>query len=180
VGDRKAYEMMSVYLGLIESWRATGERRHLDAAHRAWRSIRDENHYLTGGVEAHEKFEPPGQIEPRGACTETCVQVTWFQLTLRLLEITGEASYADEIHRHVYNHLLAAQRPAAAPADTPAIEIQETRDGSWRRVAALDGYRNGTIQTRSEAGAPDRNRVKGTATIRCTRRANRRERTRAC
>jgi DUF1680 family protein len=114
VGDRKAYEMMSNYLGLIEYWRATGTRRMLAAARTAWESIRRENRYITGGIEAHETFCSPGQLEPTGACTETCVQVQWLMLNRELLRITGEARFADELHRHVYNHLLAAQRPDGA------------------------------------------------------------------
>jgi hypothetical protein len=111
VGNKKAYEMMSVYLGLIEYWRATGERRGLEAAILAWDSIRRENVHLTGGIDAHEVFCPPHVLHTTGAVTETCVQAQWLMLNLQLLRITGEARYADEIHRHVYNHLLAAQRP---------------------------------------------------------------------
>jgi hypothetical protein len=57
---------------------------------------------------------------------ETCVTVTWLQLTRQLLALTGEARYADEIERTLFNHLAAAQRP----------------DGSaWCYYTPLDGYR---------------------------------------
>lgn len=111
VGNKKAYEMMSNYLGLIEYWRVTGERRGLDAAKLAWKSILRENRFITGGIDAHEVFSEPHTLETTGPCTETCVQVSWFQMNLQLLRITGDACYADEIHRHVYNHLTAAQHP---------------------------------------------------------------------
>jgi DUF1680 family protein len=42
---------------------------------------------------------------------EGCVTVTWIQFNLSLLQITGEAKYAVEIERSVYNHLLAAENP---------------------------------------------------------------------
>jgi hypothetical protein len=57
---------------------------------------------------------------------ETCVTVTWLQLSLQLLALTGEARYADEAERTLFNHLAAAQR----------------RDGSgWSYYTPLDGPR---------------------------------------
>ena len=37
-------------------------------------------------------------------------QVTWMQLAIQLLRLTGEARYADTIERIAYNHLLAAAK----------------------------------------------------------------------
>jgi DUF1680 family protein len=39
------------------------------------------------------------------------VTVTWLQLNLQLLRLTGRVAHADEIERTVYNHLTAAQNP---------------------------------------------------------------------
>ena len=42
---------------------------------------------------------------------ETCVTVTWIQLNAHLLRLTGEARFADELERSVYNQLCGAQQP---------------------------------------------------------------------
>lgn len=111
VGNKKAYEMMSNYIGLIEHWRATGEPRGLRAAELAWDSIADENVFITGSVDAHETFSEPHTLITQGHCTETCVQTTWVQLNLQLLRVSGDPKYAAMLHQHLYNHMLAAQHP---------------------------------------------------------------------
>jgi DUF1680 family protein len=42
---------------------------------------------------------------------EGCVTVTWMQLNLQLLRLTGEAKYAGQLEQTIYNQLLAAQNP---------------------------------------------------------------------
>ena len=111
VGNKKAYEMMSNYVGLVEYWRATGYERGLRAAELAWESIVNENLFITGAPDAHEHFSTPHTLVTTGACTETCVQVTWIQMTWQLLRATGNPRYAAALHHHIYNHILAAQHP---------------------------------------------------------------------
>ncbi len=111
VGNKKAYEMMCNYVGLVEYWRATGYERGLNAAKLAWESITNENVFITGAPDAHESFSEPHTLITSGKCTETCVQVTWIQLNWQLLRSTGDPRYAAMIHHHIYNHMLAAQHP---------------------------------------------------------------------
>lgn len=111
VGNKKAYEMMSNYIGLVENWRATGYERGLNAAKLAWESITNENVFITGAPDAHEKFSEPHTLITYSKCTETCVQVTWIQMNWQLLRATGEPRYAAMLHHHIYNHMLAAQHP---------------------------------------------------------------------
>jgi len=111
VGNKKAYEMMSNYVGLVENWRATGYERGLNAAKLAWESIASENLFITGAPDAHELFSRPHTLITTGKCTETCVQVTWIQMNWQLLRATGEPRYAAMLHHHIYNHMLAAQHP---------------------------------------------------------------------
>jgi hypothetical protein len=105
----KAYEMMSNLVGLCDLYRVTGERRFLDAARVAWKDIAAHQLYVTGGTSLGEHFQPDGHLPDTGAVAETCANVTWLQLCLRLLAITGDTCYAEAIERVVYNHLLAAQ-----------------------------------------------------------------------
>ncbi|MCD6288794.1 MAG: glycoside hydrolase family 127 protein [Candidatus Hydrogenedentes bacterium] len=111
VGNKKAYEMMSNYVGLVENWRATGYERGLNAAELAWESIANENVFITGAPDAHEHFSEPHTLVTTGKCTETCVQVTWIQMNWQLLRATGDPRYAAMLHHHIYNHMLAAQNP---------------------------------------------------------------------
>jgi DUF1680 family protein len=110
--NRKAYEMMSNLVGLCELYRATGERRLLDACIFAHDDIVENQMYITGGVSLGEHFQDPHHLPNTGAVSENCAQVTWMQLAIQLLRLTGEAKYADTIERVAYNHLLAAQKPS--------------------------------------------------------------------
>ncbi|TLY59546.1 MAG: hypothetical protein E6K52_11540, partial [Gammaproteobacteria bacterium] len=66
-----------------------------------------------GTLSAAEHFQPNGRLLSLQSSNvgEMCVTVTWLQLNWRLLRLTGEARFGQEIERTVYNHLLAAQDP---------------------------------------------------------------------
>lgn len=109
----KAYEMMSCLVGLCELYRATGETRYLTPAVNAWRDIVAGQLLITGSGSSREHWTAPREYpsDARADVAETCVTVTWLQLNLQLLRLTGEARYADELEKTVYNHLAAAQHP---------------------------------------------------------------------
>jgi uncharacterized protein len=109
----KAYEMLSNFNGLVDLYRLTGETRLLDAVLRGWDDIVQHQLYRTGSLSAREHFQPHGRLLtlPSSNVGETCATVTWLQLNWRLLRLTGEARFGQEIERTVYNHLLAAQDP---------------------------------------------------------------------
>jgi DUF1680 family protein len=104
--------MMSNLVGLCELYRATGDRRLLDACELAHDDIVENQMYLTGGTSLGEHFQDPHHLPNTGDVSENCAQVTWMQLAIQLLRLTGEAKYADTIERVAYNHLLAAQKPS--------------------------------------------------------------------
>jgi DUF1680 family protein len=109
----KAYEMLSNLNGLVDLYRLTGERPLLDAVLRGWDDIVRTQVYHTGTVSAREHFQPEGQHLTLQSSNvgETCATVTWLQLNWRLLRLTGEARFGQEVERTVYNHLLGAQDP---------------------------------------------------------------------
>jgi hypothetical protein len=78
---------------------------------RGWDDIQRTQLYLTGAVSTHENFQPPGRLLSLQSSSvgETCATVSWLELNLSLLRLTGEARYGQEIERAVYNQLLAAQ-----------------------------------------------------------------------
>ena len=106
----KAYEMMSNLVGLCELYRATGEKQYLQVCEKAWVDIVEKRMYITGGVSLGEHFQEDGMLPNAGAVAETCANVTWEQLNIQLLRLTGEAKYADVLERLVFNHVLGAQK----------------------------------------------------------------------
>ncbi|HEY4060733.1 MAG TPA: beta-L-arabinofuranosidase domain-containing protein [Puia sp.] len=113
VGNAKAYEMLSCFLGVLEFYKLTGEARYLKAMQTAWQDISKNRLYITGTTSSHEHFQDdqvlPAAIDDKMG--EGCVTVTWIQFNDLLLGITGEPKYATEIERSVYNHLFAAENP---------------------------------------------------------------------
>lgn len=113
VGDAKAYEMLSCFLGILKYYKLTGETRYLHALEKAWTDITTHRLYITGTASDHEIFVETGMLKATNEdkMGEGCVTVTWIQFNLALLQLTGELKYSEEIERSVYNHLLAAENP---------------------------------------------------------------------
>lgn len=109
----KAYEMLSNLVGLCELARASGNQNYLQAPLNAWHDIVSKRLYITGSASRGEHFGNDFDL-PNGASSsicETCVTVTWMQLNLQLLRLTGDAKFANEFEKSLYNHLAAAQNP---------------------------------------------------------------------
>jgi DUF1680 family protein len=111
VGNAKAYEMLSCINGLLEWYRTVGDKKLLDAILKGWQDIVDKRLYVTGTASYGEHF--PGDYDLRNTSNvgETCVTTTWLQVNLQLLRLTGEARFAQQLERTVYNQLPGAQRP---------------------------------------------------------------------
>jgi DUF1680 family protein len=113
VGDAKAYEMLSCFLGILKYYKLTGETKYLTLLQNAWMDIAQNRLYITGTASDHEVFKQTGvfKAENEDNMGEGCVTVTWVQFNLQMLQITGDVKYAAELERSVYNHLLAAENP---------------------------------------------------------------------
>ena len=113
IGDAKAYEMLSCFLGMLKYYKITGDTRYLNDLETAWTDIRNNRLYITGTSSIDECFQQDGVMlaENQNKMGEGCVTTTWMQFNLQLLQITGDQKYADELERTVYNHLLAAENP---------------------------------------------------------------------
>ncbi len=109
--NRKAYEMLSNLVGLLEFYRVVPDERYYIACVNAWTDITTKRLYITGTTSYFEQFTPDNRLPPGKAVGEGCVTVTWLQFNHHLLELTGEVKYADELERTMYNALLAAQSP---------------------------------------------------------------------
>ena len=113
VGSPKGYEQLYCFIGLCELYRASGNRRYLDAAVALARNIRAEELFVTGtGTENEVWFK--GQSQQTRLVSkpaETCVTAHWMYLCWHLLRLTGDPAYADELELSLYNSLLGALMP---------------------------------------------------------------------
>ncbi|MBL7744513.1 MAG: glycoside hydrolase family 127 protein [Chitinophagaceae bacterium] len=113
VGNGKAYEMLSNFVGLVNLYRVTGDEKLLTPVLIAWQDIVTSRLYITGTTSSHEYFQEDGYLPAGNNANmgEGCVTTTWIQLNQQLLEVTGELKYIEQIERSVYNHLLGAENP---------------------------------------------------------------------
>ena len=114
VGNGKAYEMLSCINGIIELYRTTGDPKLLQACLNAWEDIVTKRLYLSGSTSAAEHFRDDFDLSNTHKVAETCVTVSWLQLNMHLLQLTGEARFAEQLENTVFNHLFAAQLPAGS------------------------------------------------------------------
>ena len=161
--NAKAYEMMSDLVGLCELYRLTGDERYFNAALAAQKDVVAHRRYLTGTASAHEHFRDDFDLpaEQKDDVGEGCVTVTWLQLNLQLLRLTGEAQYAQELERTVFNQLLAAQDPRTGnicyftPMDgrkQPSTDINCCRSSEPRGISLIPRLLWGALLA---APAPD-------------------------
>ena len=113
VGNGKAYEMLSNYVGLIKLYQITGDEKFLHATEMAWQDVVNTQLYITGTSSSHEYFQdddflPATSTDNMG---EGCVTTTWVQLNQNLFNLTGDLKYVKQLEKTVYNHLLAAENP---------------------------------------------------------------------
>ncbi len=113
VGDAKAYEMLSCFVGMLKYYRLTGEQKYLHILQAAWQDIVNNRLYITGTASAGEIFHADYQLpaESSDDMGEGCVTVTWIQFNEQLLKITGQAKYVEEMEKAIYNQLLGAESP---------------------------------------------------------------------
>lgn len=109
----KAYEMISCFEGLCELYRATGKPEYLAASVKLADGVFRQEATLIGcGTRDEVWFDgantQTGKVDKP---METCVTATWMKLCDQLLRLTGDARYADEMEKNLYNGLLGAMMP---------------------------------------------------------------------
>ncbi|MBO0746278.1 MAG: glycoside hydrolase family 127 protein [Candidatus Dormibacteraeota bacterium] len=86
-----------------------GDGRLLDALQRQYAHMRDTKQYLTGGLGSRwdrEAFGDPYELPADRAYAETCAGIGAVQWAWRMLLATGDAAYADQIERLLFNAVL--------------------------------------------------------------------------
>ena len=111
-GVTKAYEMISCFEGIIEYYLVTGDEQYRKMAVNFGEAVAKTDVTVIGSCGCtHELFDHSKARQTAhydGVMQETCVTVTWMKFCSRLLCLTGDAKYADEIERSWFNALLGA------------------------------------------------------------------------
>ena len=116
-GEKELYELREnihahtfhmTLLGIAALYNVTGKAEYRDIVIGSVDRLAEEWILLTGGMSSGEGYLPRRFYHPRGD-VEVCPQHTWILLLEQALKWTGEARYAAEIERDLFNHFLAAQ-----------------------------------------------------------------------
>ena len=119
---RKAYETMSCYQGLLDYVEVMSdlggkEGAQIEGLKKAAiltaEDIVREEVTLAGGCSASEQWLHGArkQTLPYRSLQETCVTTTWMRFCEKLLDVTDDPRWADQIERSFYNAYLAALKP---------------------------------------------------------------------
>ncbi|NIN66457.1 MAG: hypothetical protein GTO63_17550, partial [Anaerolineae bacterium] len=116
-GEKDVYELREpihahtfhmTLLGLAALYNVTGRTEYRDVVVGCVDRLVNEWIFLTGGMSSGERYVPRRFYHPLNDI-ELCPQHTWILLLDQALRWTGEARYAAEIERDLFNHFLAAQ-----------------------------------------------------------------------
>ncbi len=108
-----SYTLMSNFEGLCELYRATGNKRYLNACVELGNKIIREELMIDGSVSNHESWYSGATLQTEMLETpqETCATATWMKLCFQLLRLTGDPKWADQLEISLYNALLGAMMP---------------------------------------------------------------------
>ena len=119
----KAYEMMSLFEGLVEYYRATDDPKWKQTALNLYNNVRTKEITITGNGGGDRPYHPnvAGEAWDNTAfeqtnpditrMMETCTGVTWMKFCSQILRLTGDSTPVDEIEKYIYNGLLGAMKP---------------------------------------------------------------------
>jgi DUF1680 family protein len=102
---------MYLYSAMADLAGETSDRELLAACERLWSHLVSTRLYVTGGLgssEHNEGFSTDFDLPNRDAYAESCAAVGLVFWAHRMLQLTGEARYADVMERTFYNAIAAA------------------------------------------------------------------------
>ena len=124
-GVSKAYEMTSLFEGLIEYYEVTGIEKYKTAIVNYAYALLDSEISIIGcsGI-SHELFDhtrtrQTTRPEVEDVLQETCVTVTLMKFFSRVLEMTDDSVFADVIEKAFYNAYLGALNTEHCRSDYP-------------------------------------------------------------
>ena len=120
----KAYEMMSLFEGLVELYRVTGNPDYKQMLMNMYSNISRKEITIIGNGGSDQPYHPYVLGEAWGNTAfeqtnpditrmmETCTGVTWMKLCSQLLRLTANPEMADYIELYAYNGLIGAMKPS--------------------------------------------------------------------
>ncbi len=98
-----------LYCGMADVAAAHEDRDLLNACAVLFENIRTRKMYITGGIGANAKeaFGPDWDLPNSSAYAESCAAIALVFFAQRMLNITGQAQYADVMERALYNGVLS-------------------------------------------------------------------------
>jgi len=108
----EGHAVRAVYLnaGVADLYLETGEDALLVSLERQWRDMTRGKIFVTGGLGSRyegEAFGDPYELPSDQCYCETCAAIGSVFWNWRMLQITGEARFADEMERALYNGVLS-------------------------------------------------------------------------
>ena len=119
----KAYEMMSLFEGLVEYYRVTGNDKWKQSFMNLYHNIIEKEITIIGNGGGDQPYHPAvmgegwdntalEQTNPDiRRMMETCVGVTWLKLCSQIVRLTGDPLAVDMIEKYTYNGLIGAMKP---------------------------------------------------------------------
>lgn len=108
----EGHAVRALYLntGVTDLYLETGEPALLDAMQNQWRDLVSGKLFITGGVGSRhegEAFGDPYELPNDRCYCETCAAIANVLWNWRMLQVTGEARFADQMERALYNGFLS-------------------------------------------------------------------------
>ncbi|BDI31626.1 hypothetical protein CCAX7_36770 [Capsulimonas corticalis] len=106
------HSVRQMYLdsGAADLYAETGDASLLAALEAQWRNMTERRMYVTGGLGARwegEAFGADWELPSDRAYAETCAAIGGVMWNWRMLQIAGDAKYADQMELQLYNAMLA-------------------------------------------------------------------------
>ena len=120
----KAYEMLSLYEGLVEYYRVKGDPWLKQSFLNLYKNVKRYEMTITGNGGGDQPYHPAvyGEAWDHTALEqtnpdiqrmmETCTGVTWMKFCSQVFRLTGDASAIDAVEKYIYNGLLGAMKPS--------------------------------------------------------------------
>ena len=126
--------------GIADLYTEDGDEELLAALKRIWSDVHLRKMYITGGLGSRhrdEAFGDPFELPADRAYSETCAAISSVQFNWRMLLITGEAKYADELERALYNAVAGSTSPAGTDYFySNPLQVRTERDGEHEQSPA--------------------------------------------
>ena len=129
------HAVRAVYLnaGVADLYTEAGDPALLEVLHRLWRSMTLRKMYVSGGIGSRyegESFAEDYELPNALAYTETCAAIGSIMWNWRMLQIEGDARYADLLERTLYNAMLPG---VSLDGETYFYQNPLADEGSHRR-----------------------------------------------